>query len=114
MKLGTIVELPDGRIGTVVYNSLIGVGIKWGKYNPNPIDFEGTTGNTIDEGIKEDWQWAPDALLRDPWNGCERHGFNPEDCVGDNFEILRNGLEENIPEIFPGTMDSLNKLKLSQ
>jgi len=30
MKLGTVVRLPDGREGTVVFNSLIGVGIKWG------------------------------------------------------------------------------------
>ena len=33
MKAGTIVKLSDGRIGTVVYNSLDGVGIKWGEYN---------------------------------------------------------------------------------
>ena len=47
MKLGTHIRLPDGREATVVYNSLIGVGIKWGLHNPDPADFEGTDGNTV-------------------------------------------------------------------
>ena len=38
MKLGTQIRLPDGREGTVVYNSLIGVGIKWGLHDPDPED----------------------------------------------------------------------------
>jgi hypothetical protein len=32
MKLGTRIKLSDGRIGTVVFNGLIGVGIKWGEH----------------------------------------------------------------------------------
>ncbi len=91
MKLGTQVELPDGRVGTVVYNGLIGVGIKWGRHDPDPADFEGTTGNTIDEHVPEGWKWEPDALLRDPWDGCERYGFAATDCVGSDYKILRNG-----------------------
>ncbi len=94
MKLGTQIRLPDGREGTVVYNSLIGVGIKWGLHSPNPKDFEGTNGDTtamigghaVEEPV--DFQWHPDALLRDPWDGCERDGFDREDCVGDDFEIM--------------------------
>ena len=92
MKLGTQIELPDGRVGTVVYNSLIGEGIKWGRHDPNPDDFEGTSGNTIDESVPDDWQWEPEALLRDPWDGCERHGFSKGDCVGGEFTVLRDGL----------------------
>ena len=33
MKVGTIIELLDGKRGTVVYNGLDGVGIKWGEHN---------------------------------------------------------------------------------
>jgi len=66
MRLGTKVWLPDGRVGTVVYNSLIGVGIKWGLHDPDP----------------------PDALLREPWPTCELYGFKPEQCVGSDYEIL--------------------------
>jgi len=92
MKLGTQIELPDGREATVVYNSLIGVGVKWGRHDPDPTDFDGTTGNTIDESVPDDWPWEPDALLRDPWDGSERHGFARADCVGSEFTVLRDGL----------------------
>jgi len=88
MKLGTIVELPDKRIGTVVYNSLIGVGIKWGIHYPDPQDFIGTDGNTVSDGCPEGWQWEPDALLRDPWPSCEVCGFMAEQCVGEKYEII--------------------------
>jgi len=88
MKLGTQIRLHDGRVGTVIYNSLIGVGIKWGLHNPNPKDFEGTDGNTVSDGSPEGWPWEPEALLRDPWDGCERHGFMPNECVGGNYEII--------------------------
>ena len=90
-ELGTHVRLPDGRVGTVVYNSLIGVGIKWGIHYPDPADFEGTTGNTVYEEPRPDWPWEPDALLRDPWPGCESYGFPPETCVGEEFEIIDGG-----------------------
>ena len=93
MKLGTQIKLPDGRVGTVIYNSLIGVGIKWGLHDPNPEDFEVTDGNTIQDGAPEDWEWEPEALLREPWNGCDRYGFAPEQCVGTEYEIIRDGLD---------------------
>jgi len=92
MELGTQIELPDGRVGTVVYISLIGVGIKWGRHDPNPDDFEGTTGNTIGESVPDDWPWEPEALLREPWDGCESYGFEQSDCVGSAFEVIRQGL----------------------
>ena len=91
MKLGTQIQLSDGRVGTVVYNSLIGVGIKWGLHAPNFADFVGTTGNTVNESIPQNWQWEPDALLREPWAGCERHGFSPANCVGEDFIIIKEG-----------------------
>jgi len=86
MKLGTLIRLKDGREGTVVYNSLIGVGIKWGIHYPDPADFEGTTGNTVNEEPREDWPWEPDALLRDPTiKSLERYGM---ELVGEEFEII--------------------------
>jgi hypothetical protein len=85
MKLGTHIKLADGRVGTVIYNSLIGVGIKWGIHNPDPADFEGTTGNTVDEEPREDWPWEPDALLRAPFKGCEKYGM---ECVGTDYEAI--------------------------
>ena len=89
MKLGTHIELPDGRVGTVVYNSLVGVGIKWGIHYPDPKDFVGTCGNTVGGDVApEGWPWEPDALLRDPWPGCRQNGFEPEDCVGEDFEMV--------------------------
>ena len=68
-----------------MYNSLIGVGIKWGLHSPDPVDFEGTNGNTTPSEVPDDWPWQPDALLRAPWHGCER--FEME-CVGNVYKIL--------------------------
>ena len=96
MKLGTQMRLSDGREGTVIYNSLIGVGIIWGLHDPNPADFEDTDGNTVSNGSPPDWLWEPEALLRDPWVGCEDCGFMPYQCVGNDFEIIRNGLDNDL------------------
>jgi hypothetical protein len=92
MKLGTQIRFTDGREGTVVFNSLIGEGILWGLHDPDPADFEGTNGNLLSDSAPPDFQWEPEALLRDPFPGCERCGFTAEQCVGDDFEITRVGL----------------------
>ena len=88
MRLGTQIRLPDGRTGTVVYNSLIGIGIKWGLHDPDPADFEGTSGNTVHDPVSEGWPWEPDALLRDPWPG---HDEDEMECVGEDYEIIKKG-----------------------
>ena len=41
-KVGTIVRVPDGRIGTVVYNGLDGIGIKWGEHDVTIDDISGS------------------------------------------------------------------------
>jgi hypothetical protein len=92
MKLGTQIRFLDGREATVIYNSLIGVGIVWGLHDPDPEDFKNTDGNTVSGGSPDGWQWEPTALLREPWDGCEKYGFTKEQCVGNDFEIIRNGL----------------------
>jgi len=91
-QLGTQVKLPSGKVGTVVYNSLIGVGIKWGLYNPNPEDFMNTDGNTVSDGAPDGWGWEPDAILREPWDGCLRCGFSEDQCVGSEYEVIRDGM----------------------
>lgn len=88
MKLGTHIKLPDGRVGTVVYNGLDGVGIKWGRHAPKPEDFEGTTGGLFDdtEGLKArglwPFPWLPDAMLREPYKYADLP------CVGNDYELL--------------------------
>jgi hypothetical protein len=89
MQLGTIVKLSDGRIGTVVYNGFDGIGIKWRRHDPDLRDFEGTSGGLRDDTVTDDWPWYPDAILRDPWDGCERAGWLREQCVGEKYQIIR-------------------------
>jgi hypothetical protein len=95
MKLGTHIRMDDGRTATVVYNSLIGVGIKWGIHHPNPKDFEGTTGNLLADDKPDGWEWEPEALLRKPWGGESRYGFTAEQCVGDDYAFI--GKEDSPP-----------------
>lgn len=94
MKLGTQIQFPDGREGTVVFNSLIGVGIMWGLHDPDPADFEGTNGGLlrVEESVVRDFPWKPEAILRDPWPSCEACGFTDAQCVGDDYEITRVGV----------------------
>ncbi|MBW1953225.1 MAG: hypothetical protein JRI66_09110 [Deltaproteobacteria bacterium] len=91
--IGTQVRLPDGRLATVVFNGLCGVGCKLGLHDPPPEDFEGTFGDIgpAARELPEDWPWKPDVLLRDPFPGCEALGLP---CVGDEAlcEVLRVGL----------------------
>lgn len=89
MKLGIHIKMGDGRVGTVVYNGLDGVGIKWGRHNPSPNEFIGTSGNTVALAPDSlagdpDWSWQPDAMLREPYPGADFP------CVGDDWEILRD------------------------
>lgn len=86
-KLGTIVRLPDGRVGTTVLNSLSGVGIKWGRHDPDPAVFEGTHGGTLSGERDVPAEWHPDAMLRDPYPSAVLP------CVGEVFVVERFGLD---------------------
>ena len=86
-QLGTQVRLPDGREGTVVYNGLDGVGIKWGLHDPDPDDFAATSGGLVAEQTPDDWPWIPDAMLRDPY----KYGDPQIEYVGDDVDIIRVG-----------------------
>ena len=91
MKAGTIVRLPDGRVGTAVYNGLDGVGIKWGRHSLSEEDlqqiFRGD-GNTMigRDKAPEAFQWWPDAMLREP------NSSDDLPCVGEDYEIVERKL----------------------
>lgn len=81
MKIGTIVELVDGRRGTVVYHGLDGYGIKWGEHIVTSADLAGTSGGLLDDGKSEDWPWHPDAMLREPYPSADL------ECVGNDWTV---------------------------
>lgn len=85
MKAGVIVQLPDGRIGTVVYHGLDGVGIKFGRHDVTLDDIEAAAQerNTLFDEAPPDFPWHPDAMLREPYPGatCE--------CVGRGYEVIQ-------------------------
>ena len=66
LEQGTVVKLPDGRIGTAVYNGLDGYGIAWGVHaKPYP---------------------EAEAMLRDPYPSAIADGM---ECVGEVFERIK-------------------------
>jgi hypothetical protein len=70
MKPGTLIRLPDGREGRVVYHHLDGYGIRWGRAPVDPGDLP-----------------EPDAMLRAPYPGarCE--------CVGTDYEVISEAVQ---------------------
>ena len=85
MRAGTIVKLPDGRLGTVVYNGLDGVGIKWGSHVVHQEDIVGSGCALIgvrDQEPPEDYRWWPEAMLRNPYPSADLP------CVGEEYEVV--------------------------
>jgi len=84
LSAGTIVRLPDGREGTVVYYGLDGYGIKWGRHLVTLDDIEKAAQghNVLFGNPPENYPWKADALLREPH---PVHGIM--ECVGEEFEI---------------------------
>ena len=85
MKAGTIVRLPDGREGTVVYHGLDGYGIRWGRID---VDMETVmAGNGgLHRGAESDAERAmiPEAMLRAPYAGCDKS----MEYVGGEYEAV--------------------------
>lgn len=73
MKLNTVIELPDGRIGTICFRHLIGDGGVWGRHV-----------FTMPDGGFGDELPPPDFILRDK---SLQDRFTYE-CVGEEFAIL--------------------------
>ena len=83
MRAGTVVILPDGREGTVVYNGLDGEGIKWGRHEVTLEDLAGN-GGCFGDPAPAGYAWHPDAMLRDPYDRASLP------CVGREFEVVEN------------------------
>lgn len=86
MKAGTIIQLPDGRIGTLVYNGLDGRGIKWGRHTVTEQDLiDAAQGaNPLFGKAPAGFDWFPDAMLRNAYAGCSLE----MEYVGDEFEVV--------------------------
>jgi len=90
MKPGTIIRLPDGREGTVVYHSLDGYGIRWGRIKLSDDDLEylysghGGLFRPTKLDLEKFVRLRPEAMLRDP--SMERYFSIP--CVGEKYEIV--------------------------
>ena len=82
MKPGTIVRLPDGREGTVVYHGLIGYGIRWGRIDIDIDSILAGDGNTMQSGKPAGFQFEPEAMLRKDCLSLEI------ECVGEEYEII--------------------------
>ena len=78
MKLNTKIKLPDGRIGTICYNDLDGVGGVWGEHSfTMPI---GGFGDELPE---------PEFMLRKKeLEGRVGSMDIVSECVGEQFEIV--------------------------
>ena len=83
MKPGTLVELPDGRVGTIVYHGLDGYGIRWGRLDLDLEPILQGDGNTT-KGSAPGWfENFPEAMLRDPYPGTDL------ECVGEDYRIIK-------------------------
>jgi len=80
MRPGTVVRLPDGRVGTVVYHNLDGYGIIWGEVEVDVDKILDTA--PLFGGPPHDWPYEPEAMLREPYPSAAL------ECVGEEFEIV--------------------------
>jgi len=80
MKPGTIIELPDGSIATVVYHGLDGYGIQWGKQQVDVEEILAGDGNANDP--PPGYPWMPEAMLRDPYPSAVLP------CVGEEYVVV--------------------------
>ena len=82
MKAGTIVRLPDGREGTVVYHGLDGYGIRWGRIAVTLDDItEAAKGaNPLFGKAPAEYPYSAEAMLREPYPSAEL------ECVGSDYE----------------------------
>jgi hypothetical protein len=81
MKPGTIIQLPDGRVGTICWRHLDGEGGVWGEHDFSDLP------NNFDDGYP-----APEFMLREKSvEALLRRGSHRSDleCVGTEWTIMR-------------------------
>lgn len=81
MKLGTIIELPDGRIGTICWNHLDGSGGVWGRH-----DFSGVSADFSDDLPAPEFMLREKSIEQSLRNSSHRSDL---ECVGEDYAILR-------------------------
>ena len=90
MKLGTIIRLPDGRIGTICWHHLDGYGGVWDEHDFSQVDL------SVNSGFSEELP-APQFMLREksvepllrrqsPYGGNHRPDV---ECVGTEYEVVQ-------------------------
>ena len=86
MKGGTVIRLPDGRVGTICYSNLDGVGGVWGER-----DFSGVNQNFDDGWPKPEFmlrEKTVEALLR--YQSVYPGGHRPDlECVGTKYTVVK-------------------------
>ena len=71
MKRGTIIQLPDGRVGTICYNNLDGVGGAWQEHvilDANLGGHQAVVGDVTGNGL-------PDIISK-PWTANDNNGLD--------------------------------------
>lgn len=84
MKPGTVVRLPDGREGTVVFHSLTGYGIVWGARALSSAEITAIlsgNGSLFDGNVPPECP-TPEAMLRESYPSADI------ECVGKRYEIV--------------------------
>ena len=92
LPFGSIVEFPDGQLGTVVYNGLDGRGIKWGAHDPDREEVQRYSQHPLTgegEDPPADFRWEVEALLREPYPESRMS------CAGEDYRVVRFGLHED-------------------
>lgn len=79
MKLNTVIKLPDGRVGTICYNNLDGVGGMFGLH----------TFEVPDESFSDKLP-EPEFMLREK-EMQGRVGGKDSECVGTEYQIVQRG-----------------------
>ncbi len=86
MKLNTVIELLDGRIGTICYHHLDGYGGVWGRYT-----FEMPAGGFGDELPAPEFMLREEAVGPSLRRGDHGHDHRPDmECVGETFTIVED------------------------
>ena len=83
MKCGTVIRLPDGRVGTIVWHHLDGYGGVWGEHDFSHVD--------LSQGGFTDGLPSPQFMLREPSQYVMRfwHDNGVEiECVGAEYEVV--------------------------
>lgn len=91
LRFGTIVKLPDGRLGTVVYKGYDGYGIAWGEIEVTADMFE-----QAEKVLGYKMPPVPRGQLTIPGAEAMLRDSHPDlPAVGQKVHVIRHQLEQN-------------------